>query len=460
MKKILNEWRNYLNESPNTIASRLKKLTKKLERSNKEIDVFKLAAIRIVLFLSGEGDHLCRYVKLHPVILINHCDRLLGKHIPDFDALGNSHDQYFHISEAVVGTSPSEPKIRLSASPFEDLNVIFDDQEDMQFKIQILRNMIENEDCDFKIFYQDPWAISQRYNKDRKFRGAGYGQAGFTIPPGMSDAETDEFVKNFEKYNEYSRYVIDTLRPADLSAIMMTKETDPRDPIDIKKNLLKPKITLFHDRTPKPMSWKAPLPDDYYDKMAEYMSKMPPVFGYLANAWERSLSRITDRLSMKHAQREVRSAREAAKHFESAARALKSEISDPVQKIDKYINRNLYGIQRVAAYIIYLDNKIKAEGKKPDKHLVARLSQEIRESFKLIKRMEEEIKQYQSQKPGAVSLEGLIAQARSGNKEAAKQAREIAFKEKEELEKYTDPKDKERIKELTNIAREMRRLSR
>lgn len=407
MKKILNEWRKYLKENPNTIASRLDKLTKKLEGSWDEYDIYKLAAIRIILFLSGEGNHLCDYVKGFKDDLTNLCDRLLQKHIPDFDALGDSQDEFFHISEAVEGTSPSEPKIRLSASPFEDLNVIFDDQEDMQFKIQTLKNMIDNEDCDFKIFYQDPWTVSQRYNKDRKFRGAGYGQAGFTIPPGMSDAETDEFVENYKKYKEYAEYILDTLRPAD-SFIPVTWS---------KQTVVSP--------SNKPILWQTPLPDDYYDKMAEYMSKMPPVFENLAAAWEKSLSRITDELSTKHAQREIRSAREAARHFESAARALKSEIFNPVQKMDLYINRNVYGIQRVAAHIIYLDNKIKAQGKKTDKGLIARLSQEIRDSFKQIERMEKEIRQYESQKQSSIPLEDLIAAAKAGDKEAAKEARRM-----------------------------------
>lgn len=56
-------------------------------------------------------------------------------------------------------------------------------------------------------------------------------------------------------------------------------------------------------------------------------------------------------------------------------------------------------------------------------------------------------------------IEDLMAKARAGDKEAAKQAREIAYKEMTELQKYNDPKDRKRIDDLKKIAREMRRLS-
>lgn len=485
MKKILNEWRNYLNESPNTIASRLDKLTKKLERSRTSRDKYQLAAIRIVMFLSGKGQHLCDYVKKNKDILTNHCDRLLGDGIPEYEELGRYRDEFFTITPASVGTSPTVPKIRINARPFGYVNVLFDDEKEMEFKIQILRNMIEKEDCDFNLFYVNPWAYQYKYgkNKPKKTRGAGYGQAGFTVPPGMSDAETQEYFRNYLKWKEYNNYISNTLRPSDLGySYMKTKEFRPGQDIDLKKSLSKAKMGYKGYETPKPLTYDAPLPDDFFDKQAAYMEEMPAVYDYLASAWEKSLPRITDKLSRKHAEREARNARQAAKDMVARTRAFKSGISDTAYKMDLYIDRNIHGIKSLTAdnnaiqrEIDIIEGHIEIEKQKqrPTEYFkkeygsiqnaekkIEKMEQEIADNTAKIRRMKEENKEYEAKKPGSMSLESLVQQAKAGDKEAAKQAREIAYKEMTELQKYNDPKDRKRIDDLKKIAREMRRFMR
>jgi hypothetical protein len=438
MKKILKEWRSFVNEAskepyPTSYAAQTEAFFKKL-KNNSNLDAEQVRRLQagyyIIAALRGSspkinGDTFEDFMKidvnkkitkdvLRKLIKTSerYDDRLeygedaeRGKKIKetDEDAVLYPNEFTFYTTgtlgnyKAYVVEMPNVKGNTKASFPYEG---------DITEALIIVRDMIENNDFNFNLF--DPGTDSVPLAPNKPTRGAGLGASGITVPGGMSEEEYEEFEKQVRLLLQYDKYI---------------------------------KSALLPDEGPKPFLSAAPIPRDYYHKQAEMLKKTAPAYRWIADAWERAIPRMTDKISRKHAEREAQAFANSAAIFEKRAEELANEISDPENLYNRFANvlrkripamedeleRDEYRFAELEKKI--RDNKYEEDewnAHKTLKDSIPSLKKRLERTKKELSDME---KTHRSLKTHDVepwsTVEPLIKAAREGDKQAAMTASKI-----------------------------------
>lgn len=319
MKKILKEWRTFLREADETDKSSYPTGTgargdKYIQSLQTRRDITKKEALKlelayhIVNIFAGFGDS--KGVVADNVVLahevLDDIKSLAEQFMKTYQDVSSDYFMLYMAGSQREKRGSREKDTSVSyilqAADFYPAKASFEATEDIEFYVDTLDNMLEDDDYDFGLF-DSP--TERRNFFDTKDRSAGLGASGIAVPGGMSEEESEEFEKQLSILLQYDKYV---------------------------------KSALLSDEGPELFKTDAPIPRDYYHKQVEMIRKTVPAYRWMADAWERAIPRMTDKISRKHAEREAQAFANSAATFEKRAEELAAEISDPENLYNRFAN--------------------------------------------------------------------------------------------------------------------------
>lgn len=296
MKRILNEWRRFINEGVYQL-DRVNAYIDRLNKSSRNAKVVKseIASIYLIYALDGGSPKDSQeFIKANKKItlqtleqLIELIEEVIDNNLEEFE-LGPFLASY----TGSLGNKRVQKLFRISSVDLSYLTVEFESPDEALRRANILYNMIEADDYDFSKVKSEEF--EPPIGKPLSDRGADQGTGGIQKPDNLSNAEILEFEKNMEEYSKSMSKVLDInranlnkeyLSPEDVQTLLNNVEVGIKF-FGYLRDLWESKIKIRIDGVPKPSYHEASMIEQYAmtvdsfiesaEKYREMLASIPP----------------------------------------------------------------------------------------------------------------------------------------------------------------------------------------